>query len=188
MKLIVGLGNPGEPYENTRHNAGFMTLDSFAEHQNVTFRLEPKLKGMLASVTIQGKKAFLLKPMTYMNLSGESVYAVMRYYKIDVSDILLISDDLDSKVGRVRLRATGSAGGHNGHKSIVAAIGTEEYKRIKIGIGRSDVIPVIDWVLQKFRDEEAIEIKKAISIAEQAIEDFICDVPFYKIASQYSSK
>lgn len=188
MKLIVGLGNPGKEYEETRHNVGFMTVDSFAGHQAAVFRLESKLKGMLASVNVNGNKALLLKPMTYMNLSGESVKAVMQYYKISVEDILIISDDLDSHTGRVRLRAEGSAGGHNGHKSIIAHIGTEAYKRLKIGIDRSDVIPVIDWVLQKFSKEEHLEIEAAIQKAEHAIEDFISEVPFNKIASLYSCK
>lgn len=188
MKLIVGLGNPGAQYEQTRHNVGFMAIDAFAEKYNASFRFESKLKGMLASVTLNGNKAFLLKPMTFMNLSGESIKAVMQYYKISVEDILIISDDLDSHTGRVRLRAEGSAGGHNGHKNIIAHLGTEEYKRIKIGIGRSEVIPVIDWVLQKFSKEELISIDEAITKAEQAIQDFIENVPFNKIASLYSSK
>ncbi|MDE7106453.1 MAG: aminoacyl-tRNA hydrolase [Anaeroplasmataceae bacterium] len=188
MKLIVGLGNPGAQYEQTRHNVGFMAIDSFAEKYNASFRLEPKLKGMLASVTLNGNKAFLLKPMTFMNLSGESVKAVKDYYKIDVEDILIISDDLDSHNGRVRLRAEGSAGGHNGHKNIIAHLGTEEYKRIKIGIGRSEVIPVIDWVLQKFNNEDLAEIRLALDKASHAIEDFISGVAFNKISSLYSSK
>ncbi|MDE7161261.1 MAG: aminoacyl-tRNA hydrolase [Anaeroplasmataceae bacterium] len=188
MKLIVGLGNPGKEYEQTRHNVGFMTIDSFAEHHGATFRLEPKLKGMLASVTLHGNKAFLLKPMTFMNLSGESVQAVMQYYKISVEDILIISDDLDSHTGRVRLRSEGSAGGHNGHKNIMAHLGTESYKRLKIGIDRSNVISVIDWVLQKFSADELALIQASIDKAEHAIEDFISEVPFNKIASLYSSK
>ncbi|MDE6660722.1 MAG: aminoacyl-tRNA hydrolase [Anaeroplasmataceae bacterium] len=188
MKLIVGLGNPGAQYEQTRHNVGFMAIDTFANEHNAIFRLEPKLKGMLASVTLNGTKAFLLKPMTFMNLSGESVKAVKDYYKIAIEDILIISDDLDSHNGRVRLRAEGSAGGHNGHKNIIAHLGTEEYKRIKIGIGRSEVIPVIDWVLQKFNKDELAEIEPALTKAKSAIEDFISGVPFNKISSLYSCK
>lgn len=188
MKLIVGLGNPGVQYEQTRHNVGFMAIDAFANQHNVTFRLEPKLKGMLASITLNGNKAFLLKPMTFMNLSGESVKAVKEYYKIPLEDILIISDDLDSHNGRVRLRAEGSAGGHNGHKNIIAHLGTEEYKRMKIGIGRSDTIPVIDWVLQKFSKDELAEIYIALEKSGQAIENFILGVPFNKISSLYSSK
>ena len=137
MKLIIGLGNPGKEYENTRHNAGFMAVDAFAKKHDITFSLEPKMKGMLAQVNLGGNKAILLKPMTYMNLSGEAVSLVMNFYKIPVEDILVVSDDLDSRLGRIRLRAKGSAGGHNGHKNIQMHIHTEEYKRIKI-----------DWVLK----------------------------------------
>ncbi len=188
MKLIIGLGNPGSQYANTRHNAGFMAIDAFASKYNVEFSLEPKLKGMLAKVQLGENKALLLKPMTYMNLSGESVIAVMQYYKIDINDILVISDDLDSRLGRLRLRAKGSAGGHNGHKNIALHLKSEEYKRIKIGIDRSDVIPVIDWVLKKFNEEELATMKNACENVVFAIEDFINGIDFVKISSKYSSK
>lgn len=188
MKLIVGLGNPTEAYQKTRHNTGFMALDYFADQYHTDFRLNPQLKGMLASVQIEGHKALLLKPMTYMNLSGEAVYAVMKYYKIPCDDILIISDDLDSPTGRVRVRANGSAGGHNGHKNIILHLKTKEYKRIKIGIDRSPVIPVVDWVLQRFTEEEEPLIKQAVEHTAHAIRDFIVDIPFQKIASLYSSK
>ncbi len=188
MKLVVGLGNPGSQYENTRHNAGFMAVDTFAKNNSLSFRVEPKLKGMLASVTLNGHKAFLLKPLTYMNLSGESILAVMRYYKISVEDILIISDDLDSPTGRIRIRTSGSAGGHNGHKSIISQVGTEEYKRVKLGIGRSDTIPVIDWVLHRFEESELAVINQACEKIDKIITDFINEVPFYKISSVYSEK
>lgn len=188
MKLIIGLGNPGKNYENTRHNSGFMAIDAFASKFNAEFKLEPKFKGMLASVVINGHKALLLKPQTYMNLSGESIRPVMQFYKIDASDILVISDDLDSHTGRVRIRSCGSPGGHNGHKSIVQNIGTEDYKRIKIGIGRSEQIDVIDWVLMKFNEDDMALMNNAISKSVLAIEDFINEVEFTKIASAYSEK
>lgn len=188
MKLIVGLGNPGEEYAKTRHNIGFMTIDSFAEKNNTQFKLASKLKGMLAEVRIGTHKALLLKPMTYMNLSGESVSAVMKYYKIAIEDLLIISDDLDSHIGRVRIRSCGSAGGHNGHKSIIEQIGTTEYKRIKIGIDRSEAVPVVDWVLSRFKEEEMPLLVRAMDKSHLAIEDFINDISFEKIASCYSEK
>lgn len=188
MKLIVGLGNPGANYEQTRHNVGFMTIDSYANYVGANFKLEPKLKGLVANVNVFGKKAILLKPMTYMNLSGESVQLVMNYYKIDVDDVLIISDDLDSHTGRVRLRASGSAGGHNGLKSIEKCISTSEYKRIKIGIDRSPVIPVIDWVLQRFSKDEMPLIKDAIDKSVKAIDDYVRGLPFYNVSSLYSTK
>jgi len=188
MKLIVGLGNPGIDYENTRHNMGFMAIDRFALSQNATFFVDKRFKGMLATVNINGNKAILLKPLTYMNLSGDSLILVMNYFKIDVSDILVISDDLDSRLGRVRIRANGSSGGHNGLKSIISNIKTEDFKRIKLGIDRSKEIPVIDWVLKKYSKEELDIVSKSFDTASSAIYDFICGVDFMKIASKYSSK
>lgn len=188
MKLIVGLGNPGSNYEQTRHNVGFMTVDAYASSVGANFKLEPKLKGMIANVNVFGKKAILLKPMTYMNLSGESVQLVMNYYKIDKEDLLVISDDLDSHTGRVRLRANGSAGGHNGLKSVEKCISTSEYKRLKIGIDRSSVIPVIDWVLQRFTKDEMSLINEAIDKSVKAIDDYVRGLPFYNVSSLYSSK
>lgn len=154
MKLIVGLGNVGNQYALTRHNIGFMAIDKFADKYNITFKEEKNFKGFIAITNINGEKVILLKPTTYMNLSGDSVILVKNYYKIDTKDIIVINDDLDLPVGKVRFRAKGSAGGHNGLKSIIANIGTEEFKRIKIGIDRSNVIPVVDWVLGKFSEED----------------------------------
>lgn len=188
MKLIVGLGNPGNEYANTRHNCGFIVLDNFAKKNNLVFNLEPKFKGMISQVNLLGHKAILLKPMTYMNLSGESIIAVMNYYKIGIDDILVISDDLDSPLARLRIRAKGSAGGHNGHKNIISHLGSSNYKRIKIGIDRDPNYSVVDWVLKKFTNEELIEINKTADACVDALEDFINDVDFIKIASKYSEK
>ena len=123
-----------------------------------------------------------------MNLSGESVIKVMNFYKIDVEDILVISDDLDSPLGRIRLRAKGSAGGHNGHKNIAEHIGTEAYKRIKLGIDRSNVIPVIDWVLKKFTKDELKTLEPMFDKVSNAIYDFASGIDFVKISSKYSEK
>ena len=188
MKLIIGLGNPGQQYESTRHNAGFIAIDAFAKKNNVEFNLEPKFKGALATINQNGEKTLLLKPMTYMNLSGESVIAVMNYYKIDVEDIIVISDDLDSPLGRIRLRNHGSSGGHNGHKSIVNHIHTEAYKRIKIGIGRDSNIPVVDWVLKKMNEDELAIMNQAADKISNALEEFVKGVDFMRISSKYSEK
>ena len=188
MKLIIGLGNPGTQYENTRHNVGFIAIDRFASKNNVEFKLETKFKGMIGTLNRNGEKTLLLKPMTYMNLSGESVIAVMNFYKIDVKDIIVISDDLDSPLGRLRLRDHGSSGGHNGHKNIVNHIHTEEYKRIKIGIGRDEVIPVVDWVLKKLNEEELAILNQAADKASNALDDFVNGIDFMKISSKYSTK
>ena len=188
MKLIIGLGNPGNNYENTRHNMGWMAIDRFAKKNNIEMHLEPKFEGIMGTITINGEKSILLKPVTFMNLSGESVIKVMNFYKIDVEDILVISDDLDSPLGRIRLRSKGSAGGHNGHKNIVEHIGTEIYKRIKLGIDRSDVIPVIDWVLKKFTKEELNNLDPVFDKVSDAIYDFASGIDFMKISSKYSEK
>lgn len=188
MKLIVGLGNPGSEYANTRHNCGFITLDYLADKYNLDFKLEPKFKGMIAKIDINGNKAILLKPMTYMNLSGESVRPVLNFYKIDVEDMLVICDDLDSNLARLRLRAKGSAGGHNGLKSIIQHTGTENFKRIKIGIGRDSNISVVDWVLKKFSKEDLEVLNPSVESASDACEEFINEIDFMKISSKYSSK
>ena len=188
MKLIIGLGNPGNNYENTRHNMGWMAVDSFAKKNNVEMHLEPKFQGIMGTIVINNEKSILLKPVTYMNLSGESVIKVMNFYKIDSKDILVISDDLDSPLGRIRLRAKGSAGGHNGHKNIIQHIGTEDYKRLKLGIDRSDIIPVIDWVLKKFTKEELKSLEPVFNKTNDAIYDFAAGIDFMKISSKYSEK
>ncbi len=188
MKLIVGLGNPGEQYQKTRHNVGFMTVDALAGKLNLSFRFEKKFQGELAMGTIQDEKVFLLKPHTFMNLSGESVKAVLEYYHIPVEDLLVISDDLDSPLGRIRFRAEGSSGGHNGHKNIILHLHTEAYKRLKIGIGRSTAFSMVDWVLQNFTSEETLTISQSISTATEALFEWLSGVPFHKISSLYSTK
>lgn len=187
MKLIVGLGNPGKEYEGTRHNAGFIMIDEFARIHNADFKLELKFRGMVAQFNHNGEKVLLLKPQTYMNLSGESVNLILKFYKINIEDLIIISDDLDSHSGRVRLRSAGSAGGHNGLKSIINYIGTN-FNRIKIGIDRSNVIPVVDYVLTRFSNSEMIEINNAKDIVVKALDEFISGVDFNKIASTYSTK
>ena len=150
--------------------------------------IKDKFKGALGMKVFNGEKVLLLKPMTYMNLSGESVIAVMNFYKIDVEDIIVISDDLDSPLGRIRLRDHGSAGGHNGHKNIINHLHTEAYKRIKIGIGRDSNIPVVDWVLKKLNEDERAALNIAAEKASNALEEFANGVEFMRISSKYSEK
>lgn len=183
MKLIVGLGNPGEKYQYTRHNVGFMAVDNLAKSLGVEFKLQTGLKAFVAVVNQGGHKAILIKPVTFMNLSGDAVFAVMKYYKIAVEDILVINDDLDLPCGKVRFRQNGSAGGHNGLKSINERIGTQEYKRIKIGIDRSPVIPVVDYVLGVFSKDDIVVVNQAIYRATKACEAFIREEDILKISS-----
>lgn len=161
MKLIVGLGNPGSKYDGTRHNAGFALIDLLATTNKVEFHLEKKFKGELASFTHrQHDKVFLLKPDTFMNLSGESVVAVCQFYKLLPSDVLVIHDDLDLPLGSLRFAKNGSPAGHNGLRSIIQHLSTQDFARLKIGIGRPKHADhaVVDFVLQKFVGEEQTQI------------------------------
>ena len=172
MKLIVGLGNPGKEYENTRHNAGFMAMDRLADVLNVSID-HAKFKGEYVKMKYHGEDVILLKPMTYMNNSGESVIQVMNYFKIDVSDLVVIYDDMDMPTGKLRLRESGSAGGHNGMKSIIAHVGTQSFKRIRVGIDKHPRIKVIDYVLGRFTKEEQPLIDEGIENAVKAVEMFL---------------
>lgn len=168
MKLIVGLGNPGKEYEKTRHNVGFMVMDALSHELNCSISTN-KFKGEYTKIKYKGEDIILLKPMTYMNNSGESVIQVMNFFKITTDDLLVIYDDLDMPTGKLRLRENGSAGGHNGIKSIIAHIGTQNFKRIRVGIDRHPRIPVVDYVLGKFRNEEEKAIEEGIENATKAI-------------------
>ena len=181
MKLITGLGNVGEKYCFTRHNAGFMVLDKWALDNNVSFKEDKKLK---CFITKLGEN-ILIKPTTFMNLSGEAVRAVMDYYKIDVKDILIVYDDIALDLGRIRFRANGSDGGHNGIKSIIKHVGTKEFDRLKIGIGPQPNIPSENYVLQNFSKDKLPELKEVIKRADEAIE-FYLDNGIQKAQNQYN--
>lgn len=187
MKLIIGLGNPGSEYEFTRHNVGFMAIDKFANKYNASFKIDKNLKGMISTININGEKVILLKPITYMNLSGDCVIAVMKYYKINIEDIMVINDDLDLPVGKVRYRVSGSAGGHNGLKSINSILKTEAYKRIKIGIDRSKDIPVVDYVLGRFSKEDMVLLQSSFDKVISGIEAFIKSIDTNKLSNLINS-
>ena len=183
MKIIVGLGNPGKEYVNTRHNIGFMFVDEVAKTNNLSFSLDKSKRAELATGTIKGEKVVLVKPITYMNLSGEALRLVMDYYKVGVEDIIVIHDDLDLPTGKLRIRANGSSGGHNGLKSIIANIKTQEFKRIKIGIDKKGA--VIDYVLGKFSKMELDEISKVLFNASNIIDDYL-SYSFINLMSKYN--
>ena len=174
--IIVGLGNPGKQYEKTRHNCGFMFLDSVAHANNVEFKLNKTLEAMIAEIYIDNKKHILVKPITYMNNSGNAVYKVMNYYKksesIDVDDLIVIYDDMDLQVGDLRIRKNGSSGGHNGMKSIIACVGTTNFKRIRMGIGHP-LEGQIEFVLGKFSKTDSINIENILQKAPNIIDDLI---------------
>jgi PTH1 family peptidyl-tRNA hydrolase len=135
MKLIVGLGNPGEQYRKTRHNAGFMVLDALAQQQEAVFTKANEHKAEIATLTTKDR-ATLMKPQTFMNLSGQSVASYANYFKLEPKDIWIISDDIDIPLGQIRVRDTGSSGGHNGLKSVIESLGTEDFYRIRVGVGQ----------------------------------------------------
>lgn len=185
MKLIIGLGNPGKQYEKTRHNAGFMVVDELAEALGISLN-QLKFKGMLGEGRVGAEKALLLKPLTYMNLSGESMIQVLQFYKMQPEDILVIYDDLDTPVGQIRLRMKGSAGGHNGIKSIIQHLGTEEFNRIRVGIGRPQPgKKVVDYVLEPFFSEEEGDIKAALKKSAEAAKAWLAE-PFVQVMNKYN--
>lgn len=170
MKWIVGLGNPGKQYEQTRHNIGFMVIDELADRMNITMN-QSKFKALVGEGHFAGEKVYLIKPMTYMNLSGEALRAFHDFYKIELEDMLVIYDDLDTEVGRIRLRYQGSAGGHNGIKSIIQHFGTMQFNRIRMGISRPPQgFNIADYVLSTFRKEELDALNKMINRAADATE------------------
>ena len=134
VKLIVGLGNPGEKYIETKHNVGFMLVDKICKDLDLKFTADKIFQADIASTFLNGEKVYFVKPTTFMNESGKAVQALLAYYGLDIEDLLVIYDDLDMEVGKIRLRSKGSAGGHNGIKSIIKHIGSQEFKRIKIGL------------------------------------------------------
>ena len=176
MKLIAGLGNIGDKYCFTRHNAGFMVLDRWALSEGFAFKQDSKLKSFIARQKINGEDVIFIKPTTFMNLSGEAVRAVMDYYKIDVQDLMIIFDDISIPIGKIRIRANGSDGGHNGIKSIIQHIGTTDFNRIKVGIG-PQIGPSEHFVLQNFSKEQLDIIKevldKSIDAAKSIMQDGI---------------
>jgi PTH1 family peptidyl-tRNA hydrolase len=167
MKWFVGLGNPGTQYQATRHNIGFMVLDYFADKCGITYK-PSKCKGLIGEGSIKGIKVQLLKPMTYMNLSGESIRSFIDYYKAELQDMTVIYDDLDTAFGQVRLRYQGSAGGHNGIKSLIQHTGTQTFNRIRMGVSRPKPgFDIADYVLSPFTK---VEVKYLESFVERSAE------------------
>lgn len=176
MYIIVGLGNPGREYQNTRHNIGFQVIDAIAEKNNISVK-EKKYKALIGKGVVAGQKVLLVKPQTYMNLSGESVREVIDYYKIDEKEeLIVISDDISLDVGQIRIRKKGSAGGHNGLKNIILHLGHDQFERIKMGVGeKPQGYDLADYVLGHFTQMEQEILQDSIARAVQAVGTIMTD-------------
>jgi PTH1 family peptidyl-tRNA hydrolase len=172
--LVVFLGNPGPKYSGTRHNAGFLTADAAEKRFGVSIN-RSRFKALTASCEINGEKVLFMKPQTYMNLSGEAVGQAAAFYHLPADHVLVISDEMSLPVGKIRIRPKGSAGGHNGLKSIISSLGTDEFPRIRLGVGAPPHpdYDVKDWVLSVFRDQDAEAIAHAAEQAAEAVETYI---------------
>lgn len=186
MKLIVGLGNPGDRYEGTRHNAGFAVIERLMERQGIQMT-QQKFDADYTIWHTGAEKVVLVKPYTYMNNSGQAVLPLMSYYGVDIEDLVIVYDELDLEPGRIRLREKGSAGGHNGMKSIIHLLGTTDFKRIRVGIGRPQPgWKVVDHVLAAFDKESLSLVEKAVDQASQALEEWIAGAAFDQVMNQYN--
>lgn len=184
MKLIVGLGNVGNEYNNTRHNVGFQALDYVLDKYGIRLEKE-KFDGYYTKTDINNESVIFLKPAKYMNLSGEVVRKYVDYFKIDIEDILIISDDLDQEIGKFKLKSKGSSGGHNGLKDIEKHLGTDKYKRLKIGISNNKQIDTKDYVLGKIPKKDKENLEKIYKIVPNIIEEFI-KMDFDALMSKYN--
>ena len=184
MKLIVGLGNPGKEYENTRHNIGFMMIDYILKDLNIT-KMSEKMGGKYFETNINGEKVIFLKPQEYINLSGNVIIKFMNFYKIDIKDLFIIHDDLDLEVGTFKLREKGGSGGHNGLKNIESHLKTKEYNRMKIGISNNKNIDTKDYVLGRLNKEEKENLNKIIEIGPNIIKDYL-NMSFTNLMNKYN--
>lgn len=173
MKLIVGLGNPGREYSETRHNVGFMTIDELAKRWKIT-NWRSRYEALVAEYRTGKEQLLLVKPQTFMNLSGNAVGALARWYKVQAEDVIVIYDDMDLPMGRLRLRSKGGSGGHRGMESIILQLGKEDFPRVRIGIGRPpEGWQVVDYVLAKFNAEEGLLMATALQKAADAVEGIV---------------
>lgn len=186
LKMIVGLGNPGSKYAHTKHNIGFDTIDRLSENLGLQIN-KNEFSALTATTKINGEKVLLVKPLTFMNDSGRAVGDLMHYYQFKPAEIAIVQDDLDMPVGKLRLRTHGASGGHNGIKSIIKAVGTEEFNRVKIGIQHPQRSKVVDWVLTPFSKDDQPLIELAMDHASSALEDWLSeDTDFTDLMNRYN--
>jgi PTH1 family peptidyl-tRNA hydrolase len=174
MYVIVGLGNPGAKYAKTRHNVGFDAIDRLADLHGIKVN-KIKYKALVGEGFIKGERVMLVKPQTFMNLSGETVHKIFSYHKLPIENLIVIYDDVDTEFAKLRIRKKGSAGTHNGMRHIIYMLQKEDFPRIRIGIGKSDRIPLRDFVLQKFSKEEAAFMNDAIDRAAKSVDAILAE-------------
>lgn len=185
MKMIVGLGNIGKEYDKTRHNTGFMVIDELAKKHDIN-NFKVQSDALIADFRVNGEKVLLVKPTTYMNDSGRAVRPLMDYYDVDLNDMIVAYDDMDMPVGKIRLRQKGSAGGHNGIKSIIAHVGTQSFNRVRIGIDHPTKESVVDYVLGKFRKEQITDFEIGVQNTVAALEDWTTIENFSQLMNKYN--
>jgi PTH1 family peptidyl-tRNA hydrolase len=188
MKCIVGLGNPGPKYQNTRHNIGYLVLDELAKKLGLSFKFDAKFNAEVAIGSYEGVRSCFIKPSTYMNLSGEAIQKIMKYYAVPIEELLVIVDDIHLETGKLRLREKGGHGGHNGLRNIIGLLQDNEFKRVRIGIDHYGKIPLDHYVLGKFDKEQEIPISHAIKHSVDIVLLFLKAIPFKDIMTQYNTQ
>lgn len=185
MKCIIGLGNPGKKYEKTRHNIGFIVIDELSKRYGLDLN-KTKNKCLYDIESVKQEKVLFIKPQTFMNLSGEGVRPLLDFYKVDIADVLVVYDDLDLPVGKIRLREKGGHGGHNGIRSLIEHLGSKEFKRLRIGIGRpTNATPIVNYVLQPFAKQEIEEVNNIVFESADACEMWLHH-PFNEVMNTYN--
>lgn len=185
MKMIVGLGNIGPQYDNTRHNTGFIVVDAFAVEHNIELN-NRKLNAKFGIGMVGTQKVILVEPTTFMNESGRAVRPIMDYYDIDINDVIIVHDDMDLPVGKLRIKAKGSAGGHNGIKSLIDHLGTREFTRLKVGIGHPANNNVVDHVLGKFNKDEAPLLNQTVDQSMELLNEWVNGASVSNLANQFN--
>lgn len=188
MKLIVGLGNPGKKYEKTRHNAGFMAIDTWLSKHQKTLRFQDKFQAELELFHIDGEKVIVMKPHTFMNLSGRAIHKIKAYYQIELEDILVFVDDINLKLGQIRMRELGGHGGQNGLKNIILELQTEQFKRVRLGIDIQTHMPLDHYVLSDFDEDELITMQQAFFKCSDIIDEFIQNKKFVDLMTKYHTQ
>jgi peptidyl-tRNA hydrolase, PTH1 family len=188
MKVVVGLGNPGAAYRKTRHNIGFIVIDEWLSQTRQKAGFQGKFNAEINITTFQQEKIVLMKPSTYMNRSGESIASFLSYYKADIEDLLVIVDDVNLSIGRIRLRESGGHGGHNGLRNIIEKLGTENFKRIRIGVGNDTDMPLDKYVLGKISADEEIALMPAVKSVIEAVDLFVSGISFTEIMTRYNTR